>query len=195
MLPGVLARAKGCPDSEAVDALRNAAMEFCTRTYALTISRTLVLTAGNQPWPEQYTDQVVDIVDARIAGESIPVVSANDPCVLDLGSNQRVLQFADPSYVTLTPAPTPEVPVTLELLLVVAPGPASTGVHDVLWLRHSEALRFGALARLLMGPGSWVMPPAAAFYGQAFERAIREAAPHYGRNRRTTARRLRVIPV
>lgn len=202
MTPGVLARAKGCPEVEAVAALRDACMEFCTKTYALTTAVKHVL-SGPVANPQQFDTQVVDVVEARVAGKPVFVTFANDPQVdvieggavlyLDGNAYEYALTFQDPSYMTLTPAPTADAPVTLDLLLVIAPGPTATSVHDVLWLRHSEAIKSGALARLL-AEGPWSNLPSAAYHGARFQAAVAAASADYSQNRRKTARRLRVRP-
>lgn len=194
MIPGVLVRAKGCPAIEAADAIRNACMEFCTETYCLTTGHVVVV-SGTQPWPSQFETQVLDIVEARIGGKEILVTYANDPAVQELGPGEYALTFSDPSYAQLTPAPSADAPVTIELLLVIAPGPESTGVHDLLWLRHSEAIRDGALARVLATSDRlWSNPTLSAFHRDRFDKAMRKAKADHSQNRRKVARRLRAKP-
>lgn len=191
MLKGVLGKVKGCPEDEAVDAMRNACMEFCMDTRWLT-SDTTTATTGTLGALDM-TLQVLDIVDAWIDGVQIPVTYLNDPALLDLGPTEYALTFDDASVVKLTP--TPPAAVNLRLLKVIAPGPESTQVADVLWLRHSEALKHGCLARLMAAPGqSWANPALSVYHRGEFDAAITKAAAEAGLNRKQVGRRLRVKP-
>lgn len=195
MLKGVLTRVRGCPEGEAEDAMRNACMEFCTDTRVLMTGMTVTVD-GTEVFTPQFQTQVLDIFEARIAGEQILVTHANDPCVLELGPDEHAITFVDPSFCELTPPATTLAPVTLELLVATAPGPESTGVNDLLWLRHSEALKSGALARLFAMPGvAWSNPELAVYHEGKFREAIKKAASDNGRNRVQPGRRLRVRPV
>ena len=66
MIDAVLARCKGCPSAEAVDAMRNACMEFCTETYWLTTGNQIIVD-GTQVELTDLETQVVDVIEARIA--------------------------------------------------------------------------------------------------------------------------------
>lgn len=197
MVQWVLSRAKGCPEDEAIDAMRNACIEFCERTYFLTDGSTVVLPLVDTP-DLDLTTQVLDIIEARIEGEDtpLPIYPMNAPELDNLASDQYALTFADPNAPELIPAPTADAPVTLELVMAYAPGPESQEVPDVLWLRHSETLKSGALGRVLSTPGeAWSDDAKAAFHLGRFEAAITRAAADIGRTRINTSRRLRVKPV
>lgn len=193
----VLARAKGCPEDEAVDAMRNACIEFCEKTYFLTDGSTVQVT--NEDIPDlELSAQVIDIIEARIEGEDepLPVYPMNDPRIDELDDDESCVVFADPGSPQLIPTPEAGSPVTLELLLAIAPGPTATEVPDILWLRNSEALKDGALGRLLAIPGeAWSNDAKAAYHLGRFEAAITRVAAQSGRNRITTSRRLRVKPI
>lgn len=194
----VLARVKGCPEDEAVDAMRNACIEFCERTRFLTDGSTVVVTGNDIPDFIDMTAQVIDIIEARIEGETepLPIYPMNDPRIDELCDGERAVVFADPNTPSLVPPATNDQPVTLELLLAYAPGPTANEVPDILWLRHSEALKHGALGRLHAIPGeAWSDDKKAAFHLQQFEQAISRVAFDLGRNRLTTSRRLRVKPL
>lgn len=201
MLNAVLVRAKGCPEDEAADAMRNACMEFCTETRFLT-EGTQVVIDGTEVDLTDMDRQVLDVIEARVDDELILVTYMNDPDLDELNSSQYAyaLTFADPNHAQLQAAvaenaPSVAAPVTIDMIVCYAPGPTSTEVPDLLWLRHSEALKSGALCRLLEEPGkAWSNPQLADYHRAKFMDAMTKAAADLGRNRQTTARRLRVRP-
>ena len=190
----VLTRAEGCPLGFGVDALRNAAIEFCTKTQCMTTGAQVTATAGGVQIPLDLTTMwIVSIIDARINGEPVPVVAMNDPCIEEATSEYPVLLFAEPSGLFLLPEPTIGVPI--DLMLAVAPGFLSTEAPDLLWQRHSEAMLHGALSRLLAEPGKvWSNPQFAGYCRQMFDAEITKQAALYGRNRITNAQWLRSRP-
>jgi hypothetical protein len=193
MLTGVLSKAKGCPEIEALVQMRNACMEFCERTRWLTTGYTATVTPADAAVPVGLDLQVLDIIEAWIGDKEVTVTHMNDPWLRCMRQSDVALIFSDPSYAQLVPSPT--VDTEVELLLAIAPGPTATEVNDVLWLRKSEALTDGALARVLASPGvSWSNPAVAEYHGGRFERAIVSSAAEAGLNRRTRGRRLRVRP-
>lgn len=195
MISALLVRAKGCPEFEAVDAMRNACIEFCTETYWLTTGNQVVVDGTEVPVTDLHT-QVVDILDAKIDGEDVLVTHLNDPAIEQLDDGCYALQFTDPNNPQLTPPATTDAPVTIDLLLAIAPGPESTEITDLLWQRWSEALKHGALCRLLEVPGKpWSNADAANYHRANFAKAMTTAAAQAGRNRQNVARRLRVKPV
>lgn len=189
MLKGVLGRVNGCPEDEAVEAMRNACMEFCTETRCL-LTDEIVTTTGTVGSIDM-TQQVLDIVEATIDGCPVLVTYPQDPDIKCLRSGRYALTFEDPSVSRLTP--TPPASVNLRLFRVIAPGPDSTEVDDVLWLRHSEALKSGCLARLFAIPGRpWANPALATYHDTKFQQAITKTAAENSVNRKQVGRRLRV---
>jgi hypothetical protein len=195
MVAGLLAQAEGCPEIEAVRCMRNACIEWCRETYSLT-SGSVLLTGqgGGVPAPVVMTGlYIVDVVSIRIAGEPVDWVQMNSERTRDATATEPVVVGADPASLQVVPAPT--APTLVDLLIAVAPGPASEEVPDVLWLHHHEALEHGALARLLALPKKpWTDPATATWHGVQFQEAMTKAAALNGRNRFTQAQRLRVKP-
>lgn len=193
MLKGVLGKVKGCPEGEAADAMRDAVAEFLTDTRCM-LADDIVVTAGTVPALADMASQVVDVIDASIEGDPVLVTYYNDPAIADLMSDSYVLTFKDPSG-ELTLTPTPPGPVNLRLLRLFSVGPEATQVADWVWLRHSEALKHGCLARLLAEPSKgWSNPGAAAFHESLFRDAKTRVKASHGINRKQVARRLRVQP-
>lgn len=190
----ILPYVAGCPVELIARELRNAAQEFCTETKWLTTGVQVEFTgAGAAVYDmEQIT---VDLFEARIDGEEIGVVRLNDPVVNDLADGQYVIQMTDADNLTLRPAATVDAPVTVDLLVAIAPGPEATLLHDDLWRRHHEALRDGALGRLYELPQRmWSNAQLAVYHLGKFATAKTKAKALTNRNRTTPALRLRVRP-
>lgn len=187
----ILSRAPGCPDEIAIDALRDACVEFSKRTYALT---TGLQTASLQAavLVEDGLD-VVDVLSAKIDGSDVDVLPVNDPRIDMATLDEPVIVFVDINRLHI--APQPPAPVVVDLLLVVAPSADGHEFPDVLWRDYRETLIKGAVARVLMDEGTpWVKPQLSAVMRQGFESEMSTAAWLIGRNRQTVARRLRVKP-
>ena len=190
----ILPYVAGCPSDLIVRELRNAAQEFCTETKVLTTGVQVEFTGAGAPVydMEQIT---VDVFEARIAGEEIPVVRLNSPVIANLRDGERAIRMTDADNLTLQPAATVDDPVTVDLLVAIAPGPEATLLHDDLWRRHHEALRDGALARLYELPKrAWSDAQLGVYHRGRFERAIQKAQALTHRNRTTPALRLRTKP-
>lgn len=194
------ARVEGCPRGFVIEALRDAAIEFCKRTgFHTTWVRSVI--DGTQVPRFDLVEQVFNIVDARNADETsdypeVHVFGLNDHEEMEeLADGEYAITFVDPNNIQVTPAPTPSAPLTLDLLLSIGPGPDATDLHEDLWRAHHETLRHGALARLYAEIGKpWANPDAANYRAGKFEAAISSTAAVLGRNRKQRARRLRVKP-
>lgn len=193
MVAGVLVRVKGCPESEAIDAIRNACIEFCQQTYCL-VSGAVVVSSAGQLTATAFGDMfIVDVIDARIDGRPIDVVPMNSDRVATASDTDPVIVFADPSVLQLVPAPS--APVDVDLMVVLAPGQTSTEVPDVLWQRYAEWLKHGALARLMAEPEKgWTNERTSEYHDRKFQDAITKQSNLSGKNRIHRAQRLRVQP-
>lgn len=192
----VLLRAKGCTEDNAAEALRDACIRWCKETYCLV--NPLEVTSSEAA-PEvlaiDLSDTwVVAIIDARIDGREVSVLSANDPDVARANGYDPVIVFADPSAPVIVPAPS--APTTVELQVAVAPGQESDEFPEVLWQRYRKELEHGAIGDVLMQAGAkWVNPQLGAYHLGEFQRAIKAEAALIGRNRVTNAQRLRTAQV
>lgn len=159
----IAGKVPGCPEPELINAYRNALTEFCkeTRVMVAWINTTTVAMAAAVISPDQ---QVIDILDALLDGEEIDIVGMNDRAVTTATDEEPVLTWRNPNLPQVVPQPATSLDV--EMLMVFAPGPAATEVEDTIWLRYSEALEHGALARLFAEPGSTYSNPALAGYHQ-----------------------------
>jgi len=192
----VMARAKGCPLEEVVDALRDAAIEWCSETYCLTNGTQIISEPeSTDPVTLEMDDFVVlDIIGAQIDGKSVPVVPADDERVADADAENPVIVYAGDVSGAIV-VPTPEAPLAVDLLIAVTLGPAAEEVPDVVWQRHYRALTDGAIAVVREQPDRpWSNLDDAALHRAKFVDAITAAAAFYGKNRITQAQRLRVKP-
>lgn len=194
MLTGVLPEVEGCPEDAAARAMRQACIDWCESTFCLTNPVEIVTTNADPEAIDLTAMWVVKIIEARIDGETVDVFAANDPALAELGTGEQAIVYADPGSPYVVPAPS--APVTVELLVAVAPGPDSTEVPDLIWQRYHESLEHGALARLMAKGGkSWTNEREAMRRAGLFEAAKTRIAARLGVNRVTTAQRLRVQPV
>lgn len=190
-LKGVLGKVPGCPEDEAVNAMRDTAAEFCRDSRCWTHWET-VTTTGTIGAIDMAV-VVLDIIEAWMEETPISIFGQNDPELRCLGPRDVALTFEYPSVATLNP--TPSAAVDVRVFRAFAPGPEATEVPDPIWLHYSQALRDGCLARLFAAPGkSWANPALASYHLTAFEAAKTAAAAEHSVNRRQTGRRLRVKP-
>jgi hypothetical protein len=186
----------GASDPEMVEALRDAVIEFCKRTTVLTY------------WTEKTSASLafdisgavglvpVAIFQAYVNGAEADVYELNAQELAEATSDKPILTYrTDRLYdtVTITPAPTTSVPV--RLLMSFMPHPDTNEYPDQLWIMRREALKAGALYRLLSAPGTpYVNESAAANWLRVFEDGVSSAATAASVNRRTNRARLRVTP-
>lgn len=195
--PTVAARVEGCPHGMIVEALRDAAIEFCKRTRTHTIAQQVTLDGTEEP-DFDLDEQVLDIIDASINGkrDNVCISYMNDASDEEtLMTGHYRIRFTDANNFEIQPEPTLAAPITVDMMVVVAPGPTAGGIHINLWRAHHETLRSGALARLFLEPTKpWSNPQLGAYHEGKFKDAITTEAFNAGRNRAQPARRLRVKP-
>lgn len=182
----------GCPEPEAVRALRYSCIEFAERTSVMT------------QWLETTSDlmtfdfatagvQIVNVFDAFADGWRVSVVPLNAPQMLRATDAVPVVVHGADMNTTLAVVPTPQIEVEVRLLAHLVPTPDSQSFSDSLWRLYRETVIDGAIRRLLAAPGTAYVDKASA--GEAlerFERKTSEVAAFASSMRLTPARRLRV---
>lgn len=180
ILPQLLPDVPGCPDITAINALRNAAIEYCRFTRSWTRTLAPVALVDNQ---SVYA--MTAPVDARVAGvisawvrgrEVLPKTMSQ---VAMLVPNWLVATAEVPNYfnsntdtITLQVFPTPlnALGAPLTLRVVLAPSLTAQNVDDGIANDHFEALLAGARARLMVVPQrAWTNLPLAKYYLDMFE--------------------------
>jgi hypothetical protein len=187
----------GCPEPEAIDALRDAVIEFCDESQSWIYwvddktSNSLAFTVALN----ETKAIPIGLLDAYLADEQLDVIDINDQQA-PTPTNSTLLTFDRTRLwdsIQLIPPPTVATPV--RLLVTWKPTPWALEFPDHLWFSRAEALKAGALSRLMFNAGvPYSNPQAAVGYEQVFRSAIGAAAAAAGINRRTALQRLRVKP-
>lgn len=193
-LPEVLPHVPTCPEISAVNAVRNAVIQFCTDTwywqhdcYPLPAIATVPEFAPNFPSQTKF----LGVVDAFFGGKPL---APKDEAWLRRKYGQRDFRAVDgtpaywyqthPDSLLLVPCPD-EVAAqfTLDMRIAIAPTRASTGAADSIYERYAETIAKGALARLKAVPGQLYSDPnGAQAMALMFKKEIFEARSLVERN-------------
>lgn len=190
----ILSRAPGCPDEVAIDALRDAAIEWCRGTYMLTAAQSVTSVGATLTPAPGAGLEVIDVPGIVVAGEPVPVLPLNSPEIELASADCPACTFTGwPGALTIHP--TPVANISASVVYVTCPTADAEEMPDVLWSRHREALIAGAVARVLADDGvPWAKPGLAGAMRIRFDEELAKHAGLYGRNRFATACRLRVKP-
>lgn len=190
IIHSVLVDVPGCTEPDAVNAYRSALIEFCAKTKAMNAWVT-VTTAEMQAPTISADEQVIEILQAKLAGKDIDVVQMNSPRLDDATADDPVLSYQNVNAPILTPMPATVTDV--DLLFVFGPGPAAETISDEVWLRYADVIKDGAIGRLLMRPKKTYTDAAlGAYYLQKFKEDMNGAARVIGLNISNQGRRIRV---
>jgi hypothetical protein len=190
-LPDVLPHVPSCPDNTALIAIRNAAIEFCEKSYAWQVDVDPIVIIKNEPEydidvPSNTT--VVEITLASIGSRKIEPRSA-DELVHAYGTDwrqrvgapmfyhrlrpddtMRLVPIPDEAFVAVTPKP------KLNVREVLAPSRKATQCDQILYDSWVEGIAAGALQRLFAMVGqSFYNPMESAHYGSIYRGAIGDA--------------------
>ena len=181
-LPYVQVNVPDCPKALIVEAIRQKVIEFCQRSLFL----------------RQELDGFYTVADDNEYDLS-PPVDNNIAQLLMLKVNKRELQpktqddleeiyqewrdqSGEPSYfflkntytAILVPKPMGVYPV--RILVALKPTQAAQGVDESIFEEYKDAIKYGALAYLmLMAEKTWSNPNMSAFYQSQFDAAIQES--------------------
>jgi len=178
-LPEVLPKVPSCADVVAINAVRNAAVEFCTRTLAWNEAQDPV-TVDYTEFPLSFDApsgaRVCEVLSATFGSHPLRTVTQDE---LDAyGSDWRTLtgvpsMYFLPSTDTLSTYPLPGTAGNLLLRVAYAPTRSSTNIDSSSYELYLEGIAAGALARLLREPGqAYSNPPLAEYYDTQFEREV-----------------------
>lgn len=190
----ILSRAPGCPDEVAIDALRDTVIEWCRGTYMLTAEQSVASAGAVLTLTPGAGLEVIDVSSITVAGEPVPILPLNSEEIALAAADHLVCTFGGwPGALTIHPAPASAV--TAAIVIVSCPTADAETMPDIVWSRHREALIAGAVARVLADDGvPWAKPGLAGAMRARLDDELAKHAGLYGRNRFTTARRLRVKP-
>lgn len=156
-LPEVLPYVRDCPDIAAVNAIRNACIEFCDRSHWLLYHHAPQnVTSGASTYtlsPPAGTS-VARIVDAWYNGNLLAPIGEDNLKTMYVSDWRYVsgtpafYTHLDPNQITLSPLPDRTISGALKMIVALRPTRASTSVDDSVYERWAEYIGFGARARL-----------------------------------------------
>lgn len=161
-LKEVLPYVHDCPTPVAINAIRNACIEFCEQTELLLHEHnpiTVVPNVGNYELDLPTYTTAVRIYDGWYQDWPLEPKGADelkDMFKLDWRSLEgRPVYYTQliQEEVILVPKPTESVQEALKLIVVISPTRASTQCDSMLFENYAEDIGFGARARLQETPG------------------------------------------
>lgn len=160
-LPEVLPYVHNCPQDFAVNAIRNACIEFCTETHWLTHepdAQTLLVGVDTYEIEFETGEELVRLIWAKLNTVVTAVTVTN--------TNEIILPVV----------PTERQASALTMKIAVRPTRASTGCDDTLYNRWAEDISHGARSRLYATPAqSFTMPDMVNPSAVRFRSAVNDA--------------------
>lgn len=192
--PRMLPYLPGCSEPLAQQALLDAAIVFCEDTQALRAELDDFETAPGQAAYElnvPSAQQVARILEVRVEGRVIPAVAAEDVNLLNHATGHPMAYYTDrtDSQFTLRLFPTPDDAYTVSVRAAVRPTRDADVLEDDLFDLWSDAVLFGAVARVMAVPGQPFSDPAGSMnYSIMAARAASKARVegNFGRVRSTS---------
>lgn len=164
LLPYILARAKGCPEPTATEAIITAAREFCERTRVWRNEATETISATGEITPTLPAGSVLHDVDyARLDDGELTSISVKT--LDETWPGWRTDTSGNPKHITqLSVDKLRLVPETdsgsLFLSLILKPAYGATTLPDFIGTQYRKAIRHGALAEIFAIPGDVFTNPA-----------------------------------
>jgi hypothetical protein len=160
-LPEVIPFVRDVPEVVAIQAVRNAAIEFCEETRYLQVNNDPTTLIANQSDYDLEADtgyRVIDVVEAWIGDQFLVPKSVEELTKIYRGNDWRTMK-GNPYYyfrsrmgiMTLVPQPASSSSVTKSFLkcrVAIAPSRSSSAVDDDIFERFAEVIACGARARL-----------------------------------------------
>lgn len=156
-LSRVIPFVRECPENVAIDAIRNATIEFCERSHWLHYRHDpITLLEGIAQYELEPPDEhdIVGVLDMWLNGKRL-TPTVHDDLVRAFGDDYSLRsgtpQFyttVDPIEVTFVDTPDRMMPNAVTALVALAPGRDSFDCNDTLYQRFLEPIAQGALHRL-----------------------------------------------
>lgn len=152
-LPQILVRAQGCPEPIALDAIRQAAIEFCSSTRLWRYTDTFAFTGNSEIATPDYS-VLMEIENARMDGRALTPVSINylndaypdqDWETLDASFPKYITQKSDGSFMVV-----PAVEGQLKMTLILKPSNDAEELPDFIDNEYRRVITDGALAEIMM---------------------------------------------
>lgn len=182
-LPEILPHLPACADIVAVNAVRNACIDFCTGSLVWNETQDAeAVTAASFPYDlsAPADARVCAVMSLRMNGKPL------HPVFLD--ALEGVYQWdthtsSSPDYYCQTSPdqlivyPRLDASVDMVLRCAYAPTRTATGVETYVYAEYLEEIAAGALGKLMKLPGQpWSNPELGAYHSSMFEQAISDAA-------------------
>lgn len=194
LTPQLLGEVPGCPDITAMNALRNAAIEFCEKADAwvetqdgFQLQDLVSVYDVDAPAGAQVVRVMQAWVDGReVFGKPQEEVDRLVPAWRTQPGNLPLYFNSpdDPALVKLYPTPSNLSGQQIVLRVAYAPSALAKSIPTSLGNKHLETLLAGAKARLMAMPNkAWSNATLAGYHGEVFANAItskRIAALHSG---------------
>lgn len=184
-LPEVLPYMPAVPEVVAVNAIRNAAIEFCNLSHIWLVEHDPLTTLEAVACYELEAPvdaQVTRIHQAWFDGSRLVQASEDElmrlfgPSWYTMTGTPRYISQMSHLEVRLTPTPLDRTVGGLRMLVALAPLRTSTTIDESIYQRWAEQIAYGARARLYETPNqSYYDPKAAVYYRRLFHAAIGEA--------------------
>jgi len=180
-LKEVLPFVPGCPRSVAINAIRNAVIEFCSDTeYWQETLDAVSLSASSLPYtiPAPNTDAMyTNLLRATVDGYPLDeapmdVLDMRVPGWQSQTGAPRAWYQNVPGELRLYPIPPDTDPASVVLRVAYQPTRTSSGVDERIWLAYAEEISAGALQRLMDMPSKpWSNETSAKKYDDKFSSA------------------------
>jgi hypothetical protein len=192
--PHVLPHVIGCPNPVVNQALRDAAREFCLDTKAWQETEDFEADGAINRYYFDVTGQteLVQVVRASVAGKDLDIYGrgklpadweTEPPC------ERSLYHLNEEEYLLF---PLPSAGQAISVTLAVRPSIAGTGVGDVVFKKHAEAIASGAKYRLLKMPRQdWTDLDQAAICKREFDKGVSDAANRDFMHTRPATRRVK----
>jgi len=189
-LPQVLPSVLHCPQLLARNAVLEAAIEFCERTwvdqYDVPAISSIALTPSYVLAPRTNTE-IVEVIDVRYDGKHIDPTSraeldlANPDIEWQAETGEVKAYIVDPPYSTirLVDAPADAITDGLKVRVALRPTHTATAVEDLLYFKHLQAIAAGAKAILYGMPDKpWTRVARQKEERDNFDTAVGTASVH-----------------
>lgn len=181
-----------CPEPILLDAIFNAAVEYCSRTQNLTDDVQITTQAGVSTYPITVLDgyEPVQILTVKRDGYPLRPSDRRDIEVKTFAAPRQPTDFYMDGDFNLVLFPTPVDVDTFDLSVAITPAMDATELPDLL-LKQQRYLHVaaGAKAKLLVEPYPWANLQVAMYELEVFESAI--AKQQVKRSKGNSATRLR----
>lgn len=182
-LPEVSPECPGAPELVAVNAIRNAAFDFCNKALVWSADATPVtIMAGTATYtvPTVTDAQVVAIPHVTLGTGRVvyPVLFEDVVAAFPAWSTKQgpIAAYFMPNPDVVTFVMVPEADAAFTPYVAYAPKRNATVVDDRLYNIYLEAIKYGALWKLKSMFGTaWADPPGAAYYERQFWMAVNAA--------------------